>query len=528
MSTPQRVVREIPALYRGNMSKVTEKENVTYYARVSTDHDEQEESYERQRSHFEQLIKAHPEWNYVEGYADQGITGTKAELRPEFMRMINDCRAGKINKILVKSISRFARNTVDTLKYVRELKELGISVFFETQGIDTMTPNGEVLITILAAIAEQESRTISTNIKWSYKKRFQDGKVIISAGMIGYKKEGDSYVIVENEAKLVKRIFLEYISGKTIRQIADGLNADGFKTKRNTKWKPSGIQSILANEKYTGNAYLGKTFKQDVLSKTRVKNIGQGNMYYVENSHPAIISQETFDLVQKEREKRNEVRSSSKTGKGRYSSKYPLSGMLICGNCGSNFRRYGRNLANGEYVPTWICTKHQKNRKDCEMKPLKEVNILETYKMVIEENVGTIKSVVESLKNSIDEELATINNDNLIQIEEMLNIERKKIMNLFKAKKEKKITVEEYNQEYSALSQIVKKLEQEELYQKGKQLKTEIKNENIKEIKTLLDDDKVDITDAALMKKLLEYIKVINNHTIEFVFTCGITVTKTI
>ena len=162
------------------------------------------------------------------------------------------------------------------------------------------------------------------------------------------------------------------------------------------------------------------------------------------------------------------------------------------------------------------------------MKPLKEVNILETYKIVIEENVGTIKSVVESLKNSIDEELAAINNDNLIQIEEMLNIERKKIMNLFKEKKEKKITVEEYNQEYSTLSQIVKKLEQEELYQKGKQLKTEIKNENIKEIKTLLDDDKVDITDAALMKKLLEYIKVINNHTIEFVFTCGITVTKTI
>lgn len=226
--------------------------------------------------------------------------------------------------------------------------------------------------------------------------------------------------------------------------------------------------------------------------------------------------------------KSNEVRLSSKTGKGRYSSKYPLSGMLICGNCGSNFRRYGRNLANGEYVPTWICTKHQKNRKDCEMKPLKEVNILETYKMVIEENVGTIKSVVESLKNSIDEELATINNDNLIQIEEMLNIERKKIMNLFKAKKEKRITVEEYNQEYSTLSQIVKKLEQEELYQKGKQLKMEIKNENIKEIKTLLDDDKVNITDAALMKKLLEYIKVINNHTIEFVFTCGITVTKTI
>ena len=167
MEVKTRVVREIPALYRPNMQEITSKENVTYYARVSTDMEEQEESYENQRDYFEQYIKARPDWNYVEGYADQGISGTKAEHRPEFMRMIEDCKKGKINRILVKSISRFARNTVDTLKYIRELKELGVSVFFETQGIDTMTPNGEVLITILAALAEQESRTISTNIKWS-------------------------------------------------------------------------------------------------------------------------------------------------------------------------------------------------------------------------------------------------------------------------------------------------------------------------------------------------------------------------
>ncbi|MDD3383687.1 MAG: recombinase family protein [Bacilli bacterium] len=165
METSKRVVKEIPTLFRANMTEVITKENVTYYVRVSTDFDEQEESYERQKAHFEELIKSHPEWNYVEGYADQGISGTKAEKRPEFMRMISDAREGKINRILIKSISRFSRNTVDKLSYIRELKDISVSAYFENEGIDTMTANGEVLITILAAIAEQESRGISTNIK---------------------------------------------------------------------------------------------------------------------------------------------------------------------------------------------------------------------------------------------------------------------------------------------------------------------------------------------------------------------------
>lgn len=255
--------------------------------------------------------------------------------------MIEDCKKGKINRILVKSISRFARNTVDTLKYIRELKELGVSVFFETQGIDTMTPNGEVLITILAALAEQESRTISTNIKWSYQKRFKEGKVVLNCKIVlGYEKVGDEYVIVEDEAEIVRQIYLDYLSGKTIRQIADNLNERGIPTKRKCKWGPSVIQGILANEKYTGNAYLGKTYKPDVLSKRRIKNVGQETMYYVENSHPAIITQEMFDMVQYEKKRRLELRSTTNTGKGKYSSKYPFSGLLVCGECGSKFRRH--------------------------------------------------------------------------------------------------------------------------------------------------------------------------------------------
>ena len=207
-----RTVTVMPATLRANLSEMIQKENVTYYARVSTDMNEQEESYEKQREYFENYIKLRPEWNYLEGYADQGISGTKAQQRPEFMRMIEDCRKGKINRILVKSISRFARNTVDTLHYIQELKELGVSVWFETQGIDTMTPNGEVLITILAALAEQESRTISTNVKWGYQKRFKDGKVTLNyKTFIGYDKVGKEYVVVEDEAKIVRKVFLDYL-----------------------------------------------------------------------------------------------------------------------------------------------------------------------------------------------------------------------------------------------------------------------------------------------------------------------------
>ena len=232
MAINNRVVQERPVLYRPNMTAVTAKEKVTYYARVSTENDEQEDSYERQREHFEEKIMANPKWEYVPGYADWGVTGTKAEARKNFMRMIEDCRAGKINRILVKSISRFARNTVDTLMYIRELREMGISVFFETQNIDTMSASGDVLITILAAMAEQESRTMSTNIKWAYQKRFKDGQVLINPATLGYKKDGDEYEIVEEEAEIIRMVFRNYLAGDSVRQIADALNAEGYMTRK--------------------------------------------------------------------------------------------------------------------------------------------------------------------------------------------------------------------------------------------------------------------------------------------------------
>ena len=334
---PKRVVKEIPILYKPNMTVITNKEKVTYYARVSTENEEQEDSFERQRDHFSSKIRANPDWEYVEGYADWGVTGTRADSRKEFMRMIEDCRAGKINRILVKSISRFGRNTVDTLKYIRELRELGISVFFETQNIDTMSAKGDMMLIVLSAIAEEESRTMSTNIKWAFQKRFKDGQVIINYRFtLGYTKVDDEYVIVESEAEIVRRIFREYLGGKSTRQLATELNNENIRTKRGNRWNAQGISNILTNERYTGNAVLGKTFKPDVLSKCRIKNEGQAPSYYVENSHPAIVSQEMFDMVQMEMARRKDMRSSTDTGRGRYSSKYALSGLLVCGRCGGS------------------------------------------------------------------------------------------------------------------------------------------------------------------------------------------------
>ena len=520
-----RTVTVMPATLRANLSEMIQKENVTYYARVSTDMNEQEESYEKQREYFENYIKLRPEWNYVEGYADQGISGTKAQQRPEFMRMIEDCRKGKINRILVKSISRFARNTVDTLHYIQELKELGVSVWFETQGIDTMTPNGEVLITILAALAEQESRTISTNVKWGYQKRFKDGKVIINHRFIlGYTKVGKEYVVVEDEAKIVRRIFLDYLSGKSARQICDELNQEGIPTKRGCEWTPSTVLNMLSNEKYTGNAILGKTFQVDVLSKARVKNKGQGTLYYVENSHPGIISQEVFDMVQKEKERRLSLRSSVNTGKGKYSSKYPLSGLLVCGDCGSKFRRYGRTIASGEFITTWVCIQHQKDISKCKMLPLKEVDVLEAYKRVVTRFSGDLADVLETVRESINEELKAENIADLTPVRERLTETRKQIMELFKDKKAGAITNEEYNKKYDELSRVVRKLEEEEKNISANNTNDYIRKEQLKEINAILSDESVDLLDSQIMRTLLNCIKVIDKHTVEFQFNCNINI----
>lgn len=528
MAINNRVVQERPVLYRPNMTAVTAKEKVTYYARVSTENDEQEDSYERQREHFEKKIMANPKWEYVPGYADWGVTGTKAEARKNFMRMIEDCRAGKINRILVKSISRFARNTVDTLMYIRELREMGISVFFETQNIDTMSASGDVLITILAAMAEQESRTMSTNIKWAYQKRFKDGQVLINPATLGYKKDGDEYEIVEEEAEIIRMVFRNYLAGDSVRQIADALNAEGYMTRKGNGFKPNSILNILANEKYTGNAILGKTFKPDVLSKHRVKNEGQAPSYYVENSHPAIISQELFDMVQAEKQRRKNLRSTAKTGRGKYSRKYVLSGLLVCSNCGAKFRRNGRTVASGEFIPTWVCITHQKDHQACKMRPLKEKEIYAAYERAVKRLLGETNDLMEIVKQATLEGMNIKKPEDIEEIRSALMQARKAVLDLFKAKRDGDVSMEEYEVKYAEYSQQIAELEEREKNVHAHNLQCQLAQKRLQEAYESIDDAKANCTDKDVMRKLLDAIKVIDKHELEFQFNCGIDIRETV
>lgn len=319
---------------------------VAAYCRVSTDKEQQERSFETQKEMYTEMIMMKPNWQMAGIYADEGITGTIAKKRPDFMRMISDCRKGKIDIIITKSVSRFSRNNLDCLLYVRELKELGIPIIFEKEGINTLQVSSELLITLFSGLSQAESESISMNVKIGKRQSLKNGNVQFSyKSFLGYRKGADGKPeIDEEQAVIIRRIFKEYLVGKSLLDIAKGLTTDGIPTARGkTNWSSARVQSILTNEKYKGDALLQKTYIVDCISKKSKKNNGELPMYYVENNHPAIIDRRMFDKVQEEISRRNSKRKvkqkGTKTELGKYSSKYALSELLFCGNCGTPYRR---------------------------------------------------------------------------------------------------------------------------------------------------------------------------------------------
>lgn len=287
----------------GRKQDAKPKLRVAAYCRVSTDSDEQATSYEAQVEHYTEYIKKNPEWEFAGIYADDGISGTNTKNREAFKRMIEDCEAGTIDMIITKSISRFARNTLDCLKYIRQLKEKNIPVFFEKEAINTMDAKGEVLLTIMASLAQQESQSLSQNVKLGLQFRYQNGQVQVNHNrFLGYTKDEEGNLVIDPEqAEVVKRIYREYLEGYSMDKIAAGLEADGILTGAgNPRWHTSTINKILRNEKYIGDALLPKTYTTDFLNKTRVKNTGIVPQYYVEGNHEAIIPREIYMRVQEE------------------------------------------------------------------------------------------------------------------------------------------------------------------------------------------------------------------------------------
>ncbi|HLR42645.1 MAG TPA: recombinase family protein, partial [Pseudogracilibacillus sp.] len=342
--TLARSVTVIPARRKTrNVDAESQKKlKVAAYCRVSTDSEEQASSYEVQVEHYTTYIQNNPEWELAGIYADDGISGTNTKKREQFNKMIEDSMNGKIDMIITKSISRFARNTLDCLKYIRQLKDKEIPVFFEKENINTMDAKGEIMLTIMASLAQQESQSLSQNVKLGIQYRYQQGEVQVNHNrFLGYTKDENNKIVINLEqAKVVKRIYREYLEGASLVQIARGLEADEILTAaKRSKWRPESIKKILQNEKYIGDALLQKTYTVDFLSKKRVKNNGIVPQYYVENSHEPIIPRELFMQVQEEMVRRANLRGRKGGKKRVYSSKYALSSIVYCGHCGDIYRR---------------------------------------------------------------------------------------------------------------------------------------------------------------------------------------------
>lgn len=344
-----------------------EQKRVAAYCRVSTDSEEQLTSYQNQMKVYTEMIAANKEWRFAGLYADEGISGTRADKRPRFKQMIKDCLDGKIDYIITKSVSRFARNTVDCLDTVRMLKAKGIGVFFEEQNIDTLKSDSELYLVIYAGFAQSESESISKNITWSFRKNFEDGKVVFMyKKFLGYKKgEDGNPEIVPYEAEIVEKIFNMFLAGMTIPTISEKMKEANYEIPgKKFSFSAHMIQSMLRNERYCGDCILQKTVTVDCISKTRKVNQGEAPMYIVENNHPAIISREMFNRTQEELSRRQTIKPQSETSltaTGRY-SKYALTNVLKCGECGTRFRRVTWTSHNQTRV-VWRCINRLENGK---------------------------------------------------------------------------------------------------------------------------------------------------------------------
>ena len=407
---PPKVIT-IPANPELSKEKAVQRQlRVAAYCRVSTKDEEQITSYEAQKAFYTEKIMTNRAWTMAGIFPDEGITGTSARKRPKFLEMIRACRQHKIDVILCKSISRFARNTVDCLKYVRLLKEMGIAIIFEKENINTLETDTELILTIMSAFAQGESESTSANIRWGKRQAMRDGKVTFPfKRLYGYQRGEDGKPeIIPEQAEVVRRIFQSYLLGQSVKQIRDELEAEQvprpFEGKR---WSVSTLQTILRNEKYCGDVLMQKTFVQDCISHKVIKNTGQLPMYLVQNNHAAIIDRHLYDRVKEEIARRTGTKAASQkncvSGMACYSGKYALTERLVCGECGTLYRRCTWRR-NGKTRIVWRCvsrleygTKYCKNSPTLDEAPLQNA-ILEAINIVMSRKDALVSLVADGMR----------------------------------------------------------------------------------------------------------------------------------
>lgn len=382
--------------YTPDVKAMTRKKRVCAYARVSGDHDEAYHSLSAQVSYYQKLISDHPDWEFVEVFSDRGITGTK-DTREGFQAMLSACRDGKVDIILAKSITRFARNTVILLETIRELKKLGIDIHFEEEHIETLSSKGELMISILAARAQEESRSASENQLWRIKKSYEKG-IPVTGNCLGYRMVDHQFLIDDEEEQIVQRIFSMYLSGMGKTAIAKQLTKEGIKNRLGeVKWSPTGIAKILRNEKYLGDLKLQKSYITDYVSKKHVDNHGEKPAFYTEDSHEGIISKESFNAVQEEISRRAKAIRLNPNPEHAVFSK-----LIRCGKCGKHFCRCSANAGSKYSKPAWGCwTSSGFGLSSCEMGQKIPENILEKITCEIlrinEPDENVIRSNIEEI-----------------------------------------------------------------------------------------------------------------------------------
>lgn len=507
----------IPAKQKqGNSIKESKKKKlrVAAYARVSTDSDEQATSYEAQIEYYTEYIRRNPEWELVGVFADEGVSGTYTKKRDGFNKMIDEAMEGNIDYIITKSISRFARNTLDCLKYIRKLKEKNIPVYFEKENINTMDAKGEVLLTIMASLAQQESQSLSQNVKLGFQYRFQQGQIQVNHNrFLGYTKDEEGKLIIVPEgAKIVKRIFREYLEGYSLRDIKKGLEKDGIRNGAgNKKWHVSNLDQILTNEKYMGDALLQKTYTVDFLNKKRVINDGIVPQYYVENSHEAIIPKDIFMRVQEEMSRRASMTTSN--GKRRiYSSKYALSSLAYCSKCGDIYRRIHYNNRGNKYAVWRCCTRVEKGPNKCDARTIKEKDLQEIVVKSINQLISESEELKKILKTNLEKVINKNADDEIARIDQAMSNVQEEILKVANAK-----------EDYTDLAEKVQMLREEKENVLLKIAEESNLKNRLEELKEFLDCQKleIDVYDESLVRKLIEKM-VIYDEDVKVIFKSGL------
>ena len=412
-------VRKIDPVHQKVILELQPKKRVCAYARVSTDSVEQQGSFHAQVDYYKSYIGKRDDWEYVGIYADDAKSGTQIKKRDEFTRMMKDCEGGKINLIITKSVTRFARNTVDSIEAIRQLKALGIGVYFEKENINTLSEKSEMLLTILSSIAQGESESISTNNKWGIRKRFQEGTYRLSSPAYGYTKDENGNLIIEDdEVEIIRRIFTEYLNGRGPYVIARGLNEDNIPTIRSAeKWQNSVVHLILQNPIYEGDLLLQKTYTTEVLPFERKVNKGELPQYFIENNHEPIITRKEGQMVREIYEYRRNQMGIDDSGKNL--NRYELSSKITCGECGSIFRRQKIYIGKPYEKVQWCCVQHIRDISKCSMKAVRDDMIknafLTMWNKLISHYTNILEPLLESLKSlrinkEQEEEIKELNN----------------------------------------------------------------------------------------------------------------------